>query len=68
MRRVHRRAGRCHRVPEDLGRGFMFSASGVPAAIGAALGALQVIREEGPTLFSKLLENAEYLREGLRSG
>jgi 8-amino-7-oxononanoate synthase len=47
-------------------RSFMFSASGVPAAIGAALGALQVIQGDGPALFEKLLANAEYLREGLR--
>jgi 8-amino-7-oxononanoate synthase len=47
-------------------RSFMFSASSVPAAVGAALGALQVIREEGPALFERLLANAEYLREGLR--
>ena len=47
-------------------RAFMFSASGVPAAVGAALGALRVIRAEGPALFKKLLDNAEYLREGLR--
>jgi 8-amino-7-oxononanoate synthase len=47
-------------------RAFMFSASSVPAAVGAALGALRVIRSEGPALFEKLLANAEYLREGLR--
>jgi len=47
-------------------RSFMFSASSVPAAVGAALGALRVIREEGPSLFDTLLDNAEYLREGLR--
>jgi 8-amino-7-oxononanoate synthase len=47
-------------------RSFMFSASSVPAAVGAALGALQVIRDEGPVLFEALLANAAYLREGLR--
>jgi 8-amino-7-oxononanoate synthase len=47
-------------------RAFMFSASSVPAAVGAALGALRVIRSEGPRLFETLLGNAEYLREGLR--
>jgi 8-amino-7-oxononanoate synthase len=47
-------------------RAFMFSASAVPAAIGAALGALRVIRADGPRLFEALLGNAEYLREGLR--
>src|SRR5438874_1015994 len=47
-------------------RAFLFSASGVPAAVGAALEALRVIRSDGPALFEKLLGNAEYLREGLR--
>jgi 8-amino-7-oxononanoate synthase len=47
-------------------RSFIFSASAVPAAVGAALAALRVIREDGPALFDQLLSNAEYLREGLR--
>jgi 8-amino-7-oxononanoate synthase len=47
-------------------RSFVFSASAVPAAVGAALAALRVIRSDGPALFEKLLSNAEYLREGLR--
>jgi 8-amino-7-oxononanoate synthase len=47
-------------------RSFVFSASAVPAAVGAALAALRVIREDGPQLFERLLANAEYLREGLR--
>jgi 8-amino-7-oxononanoate synthase len=47
-------------------RSFIFSASAVPAAVGAALAALRVIRAEGPELFARLLGNAEYLREGLR--
>jgi len=47
-------------------RSFVFSASAVPAAVGAALGALRVIRAEGPALLERLLGNAEYLREGLR--
>ena len=47
-------------------RSFIFSASAVPAAVGAALAALRVIRSEGPPLFEALLANAEYLREGLR--
>jgi 8-amino-7-oxononanoate synthase len=47
-------------------RSFVFSASAVPAAVGAALAALRVIRAEGPQLFERLLGNAEYLREGLR--
>jgi 8-amino-7-oxononanoate synthase len=46
-------------------RSFVFSASAVPAAVGAALAALRVIRGEGPRLFEALLGNAEYLREGL---
>ena len=47
-------------------RSFVFSASAVPAAVGAALAALRVIRSEGPRLFEALLANAAYLREGLR--
>jgi 8-amino-7-oxononanoate synthase len=47
-------------------RSFIFSASAVPAAVGAALAALRVIRSEGPRLFEALLDNASYLREGLR--
>ena len=47
-------------------RSFIFSASAVPAAVGAALGALRVIRSDGPQLFERLLANADYLREGLR--
>ena len=47
-------------------RSFIFSASAVPAAVGAALGALRIIRSEGPALFDRLLENAAYLRQGFR--
>jgi 8-amino-7-oxononanoate synthase len=47
-------------------RSFVFSASAVPAAVGAALAALRVIRSEGPALFERLLANARYLRDGLR--
>jgi 8-amino-7-oxononanoate synthase len=47
-------------------RSFIFSASAVPAAVGAALGALRIIRSEGPELMSRLLENAAYLRQGFR--
>jgi 8-amino-7-oxononanoate synthase len=47
-------------------RSFVFSASAVPAAVGAALAALRTIRSDGPRLFEALLGNAEYLREGLR--
>ena len=47
-------------------RPFMFTASSVPAAVGAALGALEVIRSaDGPKLLGKLLENAAYLHRGL---
>jgi 8-amino-7-oxononanoate synthase len=47
-------------------RAFMFTASAVPAAMGAALGALQVIRStEGPELFARVLDNARYLHNGL---
>jgi 8-amino-7-oxononanoate synthase len=47
-------------------RSFMFSASAVPAAVGAALGALRVIRTDGAELMAKLLDNSRYLRDGLR--
>lgn len=47
-------------------RAFMFTAAAVPAAIGAALGALRIIRsDEGVELMAKLLENARYLHSGL---
>ena len=47
-------------------RAFLFTAAGVPAAVGAALAALRIIRsEEGPELFARLLENAAYLNRGL---
>jgi 8-amino-7-oxononanoate synthase len=46
-------------------RPFLFTASAVPAAVGAALGALRVIRAEGPELMARLLDNARYLRQGL---
>ena len=48
-------------------RAFMFTASAVPAAVGAALGALRIIRsDEGPELFARVLDNARYLRDGLK--
>ncbi len=48
-------------------RAFLFTASAVPAALGAALAALKIIRsEEGPALLVKVLDNARYLREGLQ--
>lgn len=49
-------------------RAFLFTASAVPAALGAALAALRIIRSpEGPQLLAAALENARYLSEGLRS-
>jgi 8-amino-7-oxononanoate synthase len=45
-------------------RPFIFTASAVPAAVGAALAALRVIRSEGPELMARLLSNAAYLRRG----
>jgi 8-amino-7-oxononanoate synthase len=47
-------------------RPFMFTASGVPAAVGAALAAVRICRsEEGRGLFSSVLDNARYLHRGL---
>jgi len=47
-------------------RSFMFTAAAVPAAIGAARGALAIIRsDEGPALMAKVLDNARYLHAGL---
>jgi 8-amino-7-oxononanoate synthase len=47
-------------------RAFLFTASAVPAAVGAALAALRIIRSsEGPGLFAQVLGNAEYLAQGL---
>jgi 8-amino-7-oxononanoate synthase len=47
-------------------RAFMFTASAVPAAIGAALAALRIVRSpEGPELLARLRENALYLEQGL---
>jgi 8-amino-7-oxononanoate synthase len=49
-------------------RAFLFTASAVPAALGAALSALRIIRSpEGPQLLEGVLENARYLIDGLRS-
>jgi 8-amino-7-oxononanoate synthase len=47
-------------------RPFIFSAAAVPAAVGAALEALRVIRSEGRELMDRLLDNARYLRQGFR--
>jgi 8-amino-7-oxononanoate synthase len=47
-------------------RAFLFTASGVPAAIGAALAALRVIRSaEGRELMARVLANATHLNRGL---
>ena len=47
-------------------RSFIFTASGVPAAVGAALAAVRICRSaEGPRLFARVLENARYLHRGL---
>jgi 8-amino-7-oxononanoate synthase len=47
-------------------RPFMFTAAGVPAAVGAALAAVKICRsEEGPQLFRQVLESARYLHAGL---
>jgi 8-amino-7-oxononanoate synthase len=49
-------------------RSFMFTAAAVPAAIGAAMGALEIIRsDEGPQLMAKVLANARYLHDGLEA-
>ncbi len=49
-------------------RPFLFTASGVPAAVGAALAATRICRsEEGRALFARVLDNARYLNEGLRA-
>ena len=47
-------------------RPFIFSAAAVPAAVGAALAALRVIRSDGRGLMDHLLDNARYLRQGFR--
>ena len=48
-------------------RAFLFTAAAVPAAVGAALAALRIIRSpEGPELFARVLDNARYLSGGLR--
>ena len=47
-------------------RAFLFTASAVPAALGAALEALRVTRSpDGPSLFARVLERAWHLRDGL---
>ena len=47
-------------------RAFLFTAAAVPAAVGAALAALRVIRsDDGAELLRAVLDNARYLRDGL---
>jgi len=47
-------------------RAFMFTAAAVPAAVGATLGALRVIRsDEGKEMLARVLDNARYLQRGL---
>jgi 8-amino-7-oxononanoate synthase len=47
-------------------RPFMFTASAVPAAVGAALAAVRICRsDEGRQLFARVLDNARYLHRGL---
>ncbi|HEV3228031.1 MAG TPA: pyridoxal phosphate-dependent aminotransferase family protein [Solirubrobacteraceae bacterium] len=48
-------------------RAFLFTASSVPAALGAALAALRIVRSsEGPPLMARALDNARHLSDGLR--
>jgi 8-amino-7-oxononanoate synthase len=47
-------------------RSFLFTASAVPAAVGAALAAARICRSsEGPELFARVLDNARHLHRGL---
>jgi 8-amino-7-oxononanoate synthase len=49
-------------------RAFLFTAAAVPAAVGAALAALRIVRsEDGPPLFAQELANARYLEDGLHA-
>jgi 8-amino-7-oxononanoate synthase len=49
-------------------RAFMFTAAAVPAAVGAALEAVRIIRSpEGPELLARLADNAKYLERGLEA-
>jgi 8-amino-7-oxononanoate synthase len=58
-----------HEVIEYLrlySRAFLFTASAVPAAVGAAAAALRVLRsDDGPPLLARVLDNARLLRDGL---
>jgi 8-amino-7-oxononanoate synthase len=47
-------------------RAFLFTASAVPAAVGAARAALEIVRsDEGRALMAKVLRNARYWSDGL---
>jgi 8-amino-7-oxononanoate synthase len=47
-------------------RAFLFTAAPVPAAVGAALAALRVVRSpDGPRLMARVLDNARYWSDGL---
>jgi len=47
-------------------RAFLFTASAVPAALGAALAALRIVRsDEGPAMLAGVLERARYFADGL---
>jgi 8-amino-7-oxononanoate synthase len=49
-------------------RSFMFTASAVPAATGAALAAVRICRsDEGPERFAAVLDNARYWHTGLHN-
>jgi 8-amino-7-oxononanoate synthase len=49
-------------------RAFLFTAAGVPAALGAALAAVRIVRsDDGPPLFARVLDNAAYLHAGLKA-
>src|SRR5271163_3477503 len=49
-------------------RAFLFTASSVPAALGATLAALRIIRSpEGPALLANVLDRARFLADGLRA-
>jgi 8-amino-7-oxononanoate synthase len=49
-------------------RSFMFTASAVPAAVGATLAAVRLCRsDEGRQLMAQTLDNARYLHAGLSS-
>ncbi len=49
-------------------RAFLFTAAAVPAALGAALAALRILRsDEGPRLLAAVLDNARYFADGLEA-